>query len=108
MTPNVGQASDEKGNALHVLDATSPSVRVRSENMLLSGTEDSELCGVYSGPHADPGQYFISVSPSTQIADPRTSRELLALIVKDLKSDGYEVRSEPILCSPQSKAESRG
>lgn len=90
-----------------MLDATSPSVRLRGENMLLSGHEDAKLCGAYTEPHSDPGQYYISVSPSTQVADPRASREALALIVKDLRSDGYDVRTEPITCSSQSKAESK-
>lgn len=108
LVPNVGQASDDKGYSTHVLDATGSSVRLRSENMLLSGHEDSDLCGAYSEPHSDPGQYFISVSPSSQIADPRASQEALALIVKDLRSDGYDVRTEPITCSPQSKSESKG
>lgn len=108
MTTNQGQATDDKGYSVYVLDATSPSVRLRSENVLLSGQEDPNLCGVDSEAHSDPGQYFISVSPSTQMADPHASRELLATIVKDLKADGYDVRAEPITCSPQSKLESRG
>lgn len=107
MTPNLGQATDDRGYSTHVLDATSPSVRLRGENMLLSGHEDAKLCGAYTEPHSDPGQYYISVSPSTQVADPRASREALALIVKDLRSDGYDVRTEPITCSSQSKAESK-
>lgn len=108
MAAELGQATDDKGYSTHVLDARGHSVRLRSENVPLSGAEDSELCGVYSEPHSDPGQYFISVSPSTQIADPRASQALLALIVNDLKGAGYDVRSKPIACSPQSKAESRG
>lgn len=55
MTPHVGEATDDKGYSIHVLDAASPSVRLWSQNMPLSGAEDSELCGVYSEPHSDPG-----------------------------------------------------
>lgn len=108
LAPQVGEAIDEKGYSIQVLDATGQSVRLRSENMLLSGAEDSKLCGVYSEPHPDPGQYVISVSPSTQTASPRASQELLAKIVNDLRGAGYDVRSEPLACSPQSKAESMG
>nr|WP_299911752.1 hypothetical protein [Sphingomonas bacterium] len=108
MTPNLGQATDDRGYSLHVLDATSSSVRLRSENVLLSGQEETGLCGIYTEPHSDPGQYFISVSPSTQMADPRDSRELLVKMVQDLKVDGYDVRSKPVMCSSQSKIDSDG
>lgn len=108
MTANLGQATDDKGYSLFVLDATSPSVRLSSQNVLLSGHEDSNLCGAYAEPHSDPGQYLVSVSPSTQTTDPRQSRELLIRIAKDLKVDGYDVRSEPLTCSPLSKIESKG
>jgi hypothetical protein len=108
MNPNPGQATDDKGYSVYVLDATSQSVRLWSENVPLSGHEDPKLCGVYTEAHSDPGQYFIAVSPSTQMADPRDSRELLARIVKDLKIDGYDVRLKPVICSPLSKMESKG
>jgi hypothetical protein len=108
MVPNLGGATDDKGYSLYVLDATSPSVRLRSENVLLDGNEESKLCGVYTEPHSDPGQYFISVSPNTQKSDSRESRELLTKIVKDLKIDGYDVRPKPMICSPLSKIESKG
>jgi len=107
MVPNLGQATDDKGYSVRVLDATSPSVRLRSENVLLDGNEEPKMCGIYTEPHSDPGQYFISVSPSTQMSDPRDSRELLAKIVKDLKINGYDVRSRPITCNPLSKAEGK-
>ena len=108
MVPNLGSATDDKGHSVYVLDATSSSVRLRSENVPLSGHEDPNRCGVYDEPHRDPGQYFVSVSPSTQLTDLRASRELLDKIVKDLKADGYNVRTKAIICSEQSKVESSG
>lgn len=107
MTPNLGKATDDKGYSVYVLDATGPAVRLRSQNVLLDGHEEPELCGIYTGPHSDPGQYFISVSPSTQMVEPREARELLTKIVNDLKVAGYDVRPKPIKCSPQSKIESK-
>lgn len=107
MIPNLVQSIDENGHPLYVFDAVSSSVRLLSENMLLSGQEDPSLCGYYTEPHTDHGQYFISVSPYTQEAR-REAHELLAKIVKDLKTDGYDVRSESPICSPQSKRESKG
>ena len=108
MTPSVGKATDDKGYSIYVLDATSPSVRLRSENVLLSGQEEPKLCGLYTEPHSDPGQYFVSVSQSSQMTDSRASREMLANIVKDLKVDGYNVQSQYVICSPRSKVERRG
>ncbi len=71
--------------------------------MPLSGQEDPTKCGRYDEPHSDPGQYMISVSPSTPMSDPRDSSVLLAKIVKDLKADGYDVRQNSIICSEQSR-----
>ena len=51
MTPNLGQATDDKGYSLYVLDATSVSVRLRSENVILSGQEEPARCGFYTEPH---------------------------------------------------------
>ena len=108
MNPNLGQATDDKGHRLYVLDATSPSVRLTSQNVPLSGHEDPEQCGIYSEPHPDPGQYFISVAPSNQRTDPRDSRDLLAKIVEYLEADGYDIRRQAIICSEQSRTASKG
>lgn len=107
MVPNMGSAMDDKGNSLHVLDATNSSTRLRSENVLLSGHENPVQCGVYNEPHSDPGQYFISVSPSTKRTDPQESHEILKKIVEDLKVDGYTVRKRSVICSEKSKANSK-
>lgn len=106
MVPKLGQATDDKGYSIYVLDATSPSVRLRSENVLLSGHEDPEQCGVYNEPHSDPGQYFISVSPAIQKVDSTDSRDLLDKVVRELEADGYIVQQEPTTCSEQSKIRS--
>jgi hypothetical protein len=103
MTPNLGKATDDKGYSTYVLEATSPSVYLRSENVVLSGQEDPQSCGVYTEPHSDPGQYFVSVSPTTETADPEESRTLLVKIAKDLREEGFDVRSTSLLCSSQSK-----
>lgn len=105
MTPNLGHATDDKGYRVDVLDAEGSGVRLRSENVLLSGHEDPILCGNYTEPHSDPGQYFISVSPATQTAEPREAREVLRKVAEDLKKAGYDVRSKPLTCSAQSKLE---
>ncbi len=107
MTPNLGHATDDKGYRVDVLDAEGSGVRLRSENVLLSGHEDPDLCGSYTEPHSDPGQYFISVSPDKETKGPRAAREMLVKVTKDLKAAGYDVRSEPMTCSPQSKLQAK-
>jgi len=99
MSPNVGQATDDKGNVLRVLDAESGGLRLRSENMLLSGQEDPARCGVYTEPHPDPGQYFISISSGSEPAAREAARELLHELSGNLKTAGYDVRTEPVICS---------
>jgi hypothetical protein len=106
MTASLGKATDDKGRSLYVLDAAGAGVRLRSENVLLSGQENPDLCGAYTEPHRDPGQYFISVSPETQAANPSMAQEMLAQITGDLKVAGYDVRPEPLSCSALSKLES--
>lgn len=107
MKPNPGQVTRNDGDTTYVLEATSDTVRLWSQNALLSGHEDAAECGVYNEPHSDPGQYTISVLPNIQGADPRASRELLAMIASDLKAEGYDVVSKQPICSPLSKARSK-
>lgn len=99
LQPNVGSAIDDKGKTLHVLDAQGPDVRLRSENVLLSGQEDVSKCGIHSEPYPDPGQYFISVSTSGSRAADKRAKDLLNMISSDLRKGGYEVSSKPRLCS---------
>jgi hypothetical protein len=80
MTASLGKSTDDKGRLLYVLDAVGAGMRLRSENVLLSGQENPDFCGVYTEPHSDPGQYFISVSPETRAATPSMAQELLAQI----------------------------
>lgn len=103
MTSKLGKSTDDKGNSVFVLDADGPGVRLRSENVLLSGHESAEMCGVYTEPHSDPGQYFISISTDATTAEMREGREMLARIAKDLKVSGFDVRWKPETCSPESK-----
>lgn len=99
MTPNLGKAIDDKGNALFVLDAVGSNIRLRSENILLSGQEDSERCGIHTEPYADPGQYFISISASGSQAKNQEAMIILENISLDLVRLGFDVREKPTLCS---------
>ena len=99
LEPNVGSATDDKGGRLNVLDAKGRNVRLRSENVLLSGQEDPSKCGAHDEPYSDPGQYFISVFTSGAPDGDEGAKNLLAMISSDLRNDGYDVSSKPRLCS---------
>jgi len=104
MRPNLGSAIDDKGLSLYVLEAVGQTVQLRSENVLLSGHEDDEICGSYSEPHSDPGQFFIAIHPKSRKTSPEFARRILSKIIVDLRKSGYTVNQEPIICSPQSKS----
>tara|TARA_R110000772_G_scaffold44732_8_gene102839 strand:+ start:3286 stop:3684 length:399 start_codon:yes stop_codon:yes gene_type:complete len=99
LKPNVGKSNDDKGRTLHVLDAKGSDVRLRSENVLLSGQEDPSKCGAHSEPYPDPGQYFISVSAPRDLVGNEGPNELLRRISSDLRKRGYAVASKPKICS---------
>lgn len=99
LVPNLGRAVDDKGMTLHVLDAKGPNFRLRSENVLLSGQEDSNKCGIHREPYPDPGQYFISLSHSDSSSENEIANELLENISSDLVRIGYVVKTKPELCS---------
>jgi hypothetical protein len=99
LEPNVGSAIDDKGRRLHVLDAKGSNIRLRSENVLLSGQEDPSKCGAHEEPYPDPGQFFISVFVSGGPDGDGDAKNLLGMISSDLRKDGYDVSPKPKLCS---------
>lgn len=99
LKPTVGSATDDSGRSLWVLDAKGAGVHLRSENILLSGQEDSSKCGVHAEPYPDSGQYFISIYSSGAPNDHNRATKLLGMISTDLRKSGYDVASKPRLCS---------
>jgi hypothetical protein len=108
LAPNPGKSVDDKGHAFYVLEAKGNSVRLWSTNMPLSGQENPALCGRHSEPHADPGQYTITIDHSLPLIGKTQPRKLISEISKELKTAGYEVRPSPVECSPLSKSDARG
>ena len=99
MAADVGRAIDDNGHVLNVFDAQGRGLRLRSENVLMSGQENPAKCGAHSEPYSDPGQYFISVSSGSEAAARQDARVLLNQVGEDLKTAGYEVRITPVVCS---------
>lgn len=102
LSPNVGRAVDDRGMTLHVLDAKGADIRLRSENVLLSGQGDTGKCGVHREPYPDPGQYFISVSFVDDTSGNGRAEKLLRSLSHDLQARGYQVRSDAMVCSGHS------
>ena len=99
MSADVARATDDNGHVLNVLDAKGDGLRLRSENVLLSGQEDPAKCGVHPEPYSDPGQYFISVSSGSDAAARQAASALLLRVGEDLKTAGYVVQATPVICS---------
>jgi hypothetical protein len=101
--PNPGQATDDKGHTLYVLEAKSRWLRLWGENLPLSGLESAAECGEYNEGHPDPGQYVVSLDRRFPMIAEDEPRRLLPLIGNELRALGYEVRQEPVVCSSLSK-----
>jgi hypothetical protein len=100
LKPSVGQATDDRGHTLHVLEAKGRWMRLWSQNIPLSGQE----CGKSEEAHSDPGQYIVSVKPSLPFLDNRSSTEVAGQLRQELRQLGYEVLDKPLLCSPLGKS----
>jgi hypothetical protein len=106
LTPNPGQATDDRGNTLYVLEAKSRWLRLWVQNQPLSGFEPKEECGDYSEPHPDPGQYVVRLDRRFPMIADNEPRRLLEIIGNELKASGYSVEQEPKTCSLLSKGTS--
>jgi hypothetical protein len=116
LNPNLGQATDDRGHILRVIEAQGRGVRLWAQNMPLSGQENPTLCGSYTEGHPDPGQYIVTIDhvlpviaikqvlPTIAEDEPR---ELILEISNELRASSYDVRSSPVVCSSLSKEDSR-
>lgn len=100
LKPSVGQATDDRGRTLHVLEAKGRWMRLWSQNMPLRGQD----CGLSDEIDIDPGQYIISVNPSLPFLDNRSSVEVAAELRQDLRQLGYQVLDRPLICNPLAKS----
>jgi hypothetical protein len=103
LDPSIGQATDDRGHTLNVVEAKGQRMRVWSQNMPLSGQEDSTSCGRHTEAYPDPGQYIVRVRPAWWILGEAAAVELSAQLRQELSKIGYEVRDKPATCSPWAK-----
>ena len=104
LTPKLGQATDDKGHTLHVLEARGRGMRLWAENAPLSGAESPTTCGRYVEAHPDPGQYYVTAGPILPFMPASGARELATQLRHELSVLGYEVRSDAALCSSLSRS----
>ncbi|MDA5194985.1 hypothetical protein [Govanella unica] len=102
LAPSLGQATDDYGHTIYVIEAKGKFLRLWGTNMPL----DPSKCGTYE---VDPGQYVITIDHSFPIGGlipilPKTWRtkpqKLLSEIGKQLGETGYAVQSKAMACSP--------
>lgn len=103
MVLNPGQASDDAGNTLRVLEAKNWKVRIWIQNMPLSGQEDVRMCGSFSEPHPDPGQYILTIMPRVPSVGREYIKDLRFEIINKLKEKGFSILKEPEICSVHAK-----
>lgn len=114
--PNLGQSTHQR-DRYFVVEAKGRGLWLWGTNVPLSGRESPELCGAYGGAHPDPGQYAVTLDHSlprsliTFYLSSRTRekpKSVLSDISKELTNAGYDVRTNPVECSPLSKQQSPG
>lgn len=92
-----GKATDDRGNTLHAIEATSFTMRMWAQNMPLSGHEDPIRCGKLEEPHPDPRQFIVIVESKLPFSASR-SQAMADAITTGLASKGYSVRKSPAVC----------
>ena len=108
LTPSVGRATDDRGHILNVLEAKGRRMRVWSQNMPLSGQEETATCGKHTEAYPDPGQYIVRVRPAWWSPGEASAIELAGQLRQELSKSGYEVRDRPVTCSPLAKSATSG
>ena len=99
LSPRVGQATDDRGRTIRVIEANGRLVRLWSQNVPRSGRENTAFCGSQPEPYPDPSQYMVTVRPIFPFFfGGTTAVAVLAAISKDLRQAGYDVQSKPSEC----------
>jgi hypothetical protein len=95
---NVGQATNDKGEVLHVVEAEGHGVRLWAQNVLLIGNEDPTVCGVHEEPYSDPAQFIVYAKPTWLAFSRKSAVEVEGNVFARLRALGYEVDRKQALC----------
>lgn len=102
--PRVGQATDDHGHTVYVLDTDGIGTRLWSQNVPLSGHEDPARCGRHSEAYPDPAQFVLDIS-SPLPWQRGEAAQLASVLSRDLSSRlrGEEPASGMQLSSPRGR-----
>lgn len=112
LSPSLGRSPGTFGHVYYVIEANGEWLRLWGQNMPISGYESAELCGDDRKTRSDPGQYVVTLDHSLLASMfrslmPKSAKQnpnrVLEDISKDLVQAGYDVRAEPVECSPLAK-----
>jgi hypothetical protein len=78
---------------------------IQTLNVPMSGQEDPSACGAYVEPHPDPGQFLVSIT-RTHFGRQSSVDDIVQRLKSEMSKSSYEVRSQPILCSPSARSAS--
>jgi hypothetical protein len=92
------EATHSPGLVLHLLRARGRSVTLRLANVPLSGKESPLLCGNHLLPYPDPAQFRLYTEPRFRWNSRERADSVQEGIVDRLRSEGYDIRSEPAVC----------
>jgi len=101
--PGLARIPHQGGIALYALDGYAHGLRLWAQNENLSAREDPAKCGVYGEMHPDPGQYVLQVAPLVPFGFDKSANDLASQLQRELAAQGYEMRSDSVLCSSWSK-----
>jgi hypothetical protein len=104
LIPSVGHATDDGNHTLSVVEAKGRRMRLRGQNMPLSGHEDASVCGRHAEAYPDPGQYIVTIKSAISFLGTASVHEVAAQLRRELSDLGYDVREEPLLCSALAKS----
>lgn len=100
---NPGKSTFDDGLTYYVMNGVGHYLWFWSTNLPMSADEDPAICGKYPEAHPDPGQFALSLSRLWPFGTRLAQQEYMTKITTDLKAAGYEIRKQPLLCSPASK-----
>jgi len=98
LTPHFGEVTYSSQPPLHVLEASGWSVSLWLANVPLSGKEDPLSCGYHDKPYPDPAQFLFYAEPRFFWVAQGSADAVQTRIVESLKSLGYDVRPDPVVC----------
>ena len=99
LIPQIGQATDDRGHTLHIVEAKGRSIRLWSQNLPLSGRENPDLCGNHIEAHPDPGQFIVTITTQVPFVNKDSAAELAVELQHELSELGYEIQQSPVACS---------